>query len=134
MTKTGVTERIAGYDTVKYEIRADGTLFQEIWVAPALDVSSDLDVDRYLSMQRKISASMLGKMAGQYNALYLNDEYRQLLAKGFVLKTITHHLAGGFERVASSMRQADVPANQFAVPSAYRKVKLSEVISTPQGS
>lgn len=134
ITKTDATAKIAGYDTVKYEVRADGTLFEEIWVAPALDVSSDLDVDRYLAMQRKMSAGMLGKMAGAYNALYVNDEYRTLLAKAFALKIITHHLAGGFERVATSVRQADVPASQFAVPDAYRKVKLSEVISTPQGS
>src|SRR6185369_14678546 len=42
LTKTDVTERIAGYDTVKYEARTDGQLFQEFWLAPAVNVSADL--------------------------------------------------------------------------------------------
>lgn len=134
IAKTDVTAKIAGYDTVKYEVRVDGDLFQEIWVAPTLDVSSDLDIDRYLALQRKMSANMLGKAAGRYNALYFDQEYRNLLARAFVLKIVTHHLAGGFERVATSVRQADVPASQFAVPDAYRKVKLSDVMAARQGS
>lgn len=131
ITKTDVTEKIAGYDTVKYEFRADGDLFQEIWVAPALDVSSDLDPDRYLALQRKLSAGMMGKSSRQFNALYMDDEYRKILAKAFVLKVLTHHVAGSFERVATSMRQADVPASQFDVPAAYRKVALADVLPAP---
>ncbi len=134
IAKTDVTATIAGYDTIKYEVRVDGDLFQEMWVAPTLDVSGDLDFDRYLALQRKMSAGMLGKAGGRYNALYFDQEYRNLLAKAFVLKTVTHHLAGGFERVATSVRQAEVPASQFAVPDAYRKVKLSDVMPTAQGS
>ena len=103
ISKTGLTEKIAGYDTEEYEIKADGVLFQEIWVAPTMDVSGDLDPSRYLAMQRKMSAAMMGKSAGQYNALYLNDEYRKLIEKAFVLKIVTHHIAGSYERSATSV-------------------------------
>jgi hypothetical protein len=136
ITKTPITEKIAGYDTVKYEVRSDGELFQEIWVAPSLNVSSDLDVDRFLDFQRKMSAGMMGKAAGSYNALYLNDEYRKMLQEAFVLKLVTHHASGSFERTATSVRQADVAASQFEVPDAYRRVKLGDVLAppSPQGS
>ena len=136
ITKTAITEKIAGYDTVKYEVRSDGELFQELWVAPSLNVSSDLDVDRCLTFQRKMSAGMLGKASGSYNALYLNDEYRKLLQSAFVLKLVTHHASGSFERTATSVRQADVAASQFEVPDAYRRVKLADVLAPPppQGS
>jgi hypothetical protein len=130
--KTGLTEKIAGYDTEKYEIKADGELFQEIWVAPAMDVSGDLDPNRYFAVQRKMSAAMMGKSAGQYNALYLNDEYRKLIEKAFVLKSITHHLGGSFERSATAVSQAEVPATQFEVPDTYRKVRLADVLGQPQ--
>ena len=131
ITKTQVTEKIAGYDTIKYEVRTGGDLFQEIWVAPTLDVSADLNVDRYLALQRKMNAAMQGKSSGQYNALVLNDEYRKLIEKAFVLKVVTHHMAGGFERVATSIRQADVPPAQFEVPDDYRRVNLVDVIAPP---
>jgi hypothetical protein len=97
-------------------------------------VSGDLNVDRYLALQRKMGAAMIGKSAGQYNSLFLNDEYRKLIEKGFVLKVVNHHIAGGFERVATSVTQTDVPAGQFEVPDTYRKVNLDDVLPAPQGS
>jgi hypothetical protein len=135
VTKTDVTERIAGYDAVKYEARANGELFQEFWVAPSLNVSSDLDPTRYFAGQEKLSAGMAGKSGPLFNALYRDPEYRKLLDSGFILKVVNHHIGGQFERVATSMRQADVPATEFEVPADYRRVSISDVLSTPpQGS
>jgi hypothetical protein len=131
IVKTDLTEKIAGYDTVKYECRAAGDLFQEIWVAPGLDMSSDLDIDRFLALQRQLSAGMVGKAAGQYNALYRDDEYRKLLEKATALKIITHHMGGSFEHTATSVRQAEVASSQFTVPESYRKVTLSDVLPAP---
>jgi hypothetical protein len=115
ITPTGIKERIAGFETMKYEIRSDGELFQEVWVAPSLDVSGDLNLDKYLAEQRKLSTPMLGKSSGPYNALYRSEEYRKLLDKSFALKLVTHHIAGGFERVATSFQaqpQRPVPQDQ----------------------
>jgi hypothetical protein len=134
ITQPGGTERIAGYDTVKYEFRADGDLFQEVWVAPTLDVSSDLNPNRYVAVQRTLGTGMTGKVGNQYSALYANDAYRKLLEKGFILKMINHHAAGTFERAATSMRQTDIPASVFEVPSSYRKVRLADVLPAPKGS
>lgn len=131
VTKTGITEKVVGYDTEKYDIHVNGELFQEIWVAPTLDLSGDLNFDTFLVVQRKLSAARRGKSADQYNALYLNADYRKLLEKAFVLKAITHHIAGGFERTATSLQPADVPADQFAVPDQYRRVRLSDVLNAP---
>lgn len=135
LTKTDVSDRIAGYDAVKYEARANGELFQEFWIAPSLNVSDDLDPNRYFSVQEKMMAGMIGKAAPFYNALYRDPEYRKLLDSGFILKVVNHHIAGKFERVATTMRQADVPAADFEVPADYRRVGISDVLSTPpQGS
>jgi len=130
IANTGVTEKIAGYDTAKYDVKVDGELFQELWVAP-VDVSADLDFNRFLAQQRKISAGMVGRAATQYNAVYASDEYRKLLEKTFVLKMKAHHLGGGFERTATSIKQTEVAPTQFQVPEAYRKVNLSDVMPKP---
>lgn len=135
ITKTDVTERIAGYDAVKYEVRANGELFQEFWLAPSLNVSSDLDPNRYFTIQQKMSSGMTGKSAPYFTALYRDPEYRKLLDSGFVLKVINHHMAGQFQRVATTIRQADVPATDFEVPAGYRRVNLGDVLDAPaQGS
>lgn len=128
VAKTGLKEKIAGYDTEKYEVRIDGTLFEELWIAPGVNLSADLNPQRFAEAQRKITTGMLGKSAIAYNAVYRNEEYLKLLGSGFPLKVVTRHIAGGFERVATSVRQGDVAASTFEVPSSYRKVRLNDVL------
>jgi hypothetical protein len=129
--KTATTEKIAGYDTVKYEIKANGELFEEIWVAPALDMSSDLNVDKYLAVQRKLAAAKRGSSGERINATYLNEEYRKVLEKSVALKVVVHHIAGGYERIATSVKQVDVPATDFSVPNQYRRVRLTDLMPPP---
>jgi hypothetical protein len=57
-----------------------------------------------------------------------------LLEKGFVLRSITHHIAGGFERKAVELKQVEIPESDFAVPDDYRKVRLSDVFPTDKAS
>jgi len=130
ITSAGVKETIAGYEAEKYEVKVDGQLFEELWIAP-LDLSADINYDRYLASQLKNSAAMLGKSAEAYNAVYRNPEYRRLTEKATVLKNVTHHLAGKFERTATSVQQRDLPASTFEVPESYRKVRLSDVLEKP---
>lgn len=130
ITSTGTKEKIAGYEAEKYEVRVDGELFEELWVAP-IDMSADLSFDRFLAQQLKNSAAMQGKSADQYNALYHAPEYRRILEKATILKNVTHHVAGSFSRTATSVEQRDVPASAFAVPDSYRKVRLGDMFEPP---
>lgn len=130
ITPSGVQEKIAGYDTQKYEVRVDGDLFEEIWIAP-LDMSADINPDRFNAQLLKNSAAMQGKSADSYNALYRDAEYRRLTDKAMILKTVTHHVAGTFERTATSVEKRDVPASTFTVPDSYRKVRLSDLLDAP---
>lgn len=130
ITSTGVKEKIAGYDAEKYEVKVDGELFEEIWIAP-IDLSADLNFDRSLAQQLKTSAAMQGKSADAYNALYRDPEYRRLTEKATVVKNVTHHIAGTFERTATSVQQRDVPASTFTVPDTYRKVRLADLMEKP---
>jgi len=76
---------------------------------------------------------MLGSSAKRFAALYRNEEYRKLLENGYVLKSITHHGAGTYEREVTEVRTEDVPATDFNVPETYRRVRLADVLpSAPQ--
>lgn len=131
LTNTGERETIAGYETEKYGVMVDGELFQELWLAPGLTFGADLDTAKYLAQQEKTGASMMGKSAKQHNAMYHDPQYRALIEKGFVLKSIVHHLSGRFERVAASVKQEDLPASTFEVPDGYRRVRLSDMFDPP---
>lgn len=130
ITSTGVKEKIAGYETEKYDVKVNGELFEELWIAP-LDLSADINYDKFLAQQLKNSAAMQGKSADSYNALYRSPEHRRLTEKATVLKDVTHHLAGTFTRTATSVQQQDVPASAFAAPDSYRKVRLSDLLEPP---
>ncbi len=124
---TGEKQTIAGHETAKYEVRSNAEPFQEIWVAEDLDLSKDLDLNRFLAYQQKLAGAMLGKSAPAYNALYRSEDYRKLLDKHFALKVITYHIAGSFERTAIEIREEAVPASEFKIPDHYRRVRLSDV-------
>lgn len=130
ITAVGIKEKIAGYEAEKYDVRVDGQLFEELWIAP-IDMSADLNFDRFMDQQLKNSAAMQGKSADQYNAIYRSPEYRRLTEKATVVKNVTHHIAGSFARTATSVEQRDVPDSAFAVPEAYRKVRLSDLLAPP---
>jgi hypothetical protein len=132
--RTDESKEIAGHNTHKYTVHANDELFQEIWLAEGLDVASDRNVDRYLAYQRESAKRMIGKSAGPYNALYRSPEYKGLLEKGFALQIVIHHIAGGFERQATSIRQADVPEAEFEVPDDYRRVRLGDVFPKDEDS
>jgi len=134
VVRTEETEKIAGHATVKYEIKVDDVLFEELWIADDLNLSSDMDAKKVLAYQKKMSAAMLGNSATAYNAVYNSPEYQKLIEKGFVLRSVTHHIAGGFERMAVEVKNVEIPESEFVVPDNYRKVRLSDVFATGETS
>lgn len=125
--RSGEQREIAGHETIKYVVQVNEEQFQELWVAEGLNVAADLSPEKFLEYQRKNSRGMLGGTAKPYNALYRSPAYLDLLKKGFVLETTTHHLAGGFQQTAKSIRQVEVTPSQFAVPEDYRRAQLDDV-------
>ncbi len=131
ITSTGTREKIAGYDTEKYDVKVDGELFQELWMTTGLNVSADLDAAKFIAQQQKTAATMMGKSSQQYNALYNDAEYRGMIERGFILKSVIHHLAGGYDRTATAVKQEEVPASAFTVPEKYRRVRLADLFDPP---
>lgn len=124
------TRTIAGQLVQKHEIRANGEAFQDLWLAAGIQTKDDLAPDLFLSYQRKMSATMLGKSAADYDALYRSKEYRKLLDKGFALGNLTRHIAGSFERTATAVHPTEITPDKFEVPSDYRRVRLADVFAT----
>ncbi len=124
---SGETKELAGHQVTKYLVRVNEELFQEMWIAEALDLSGDIDPEKLVTFQQKSSRGMVGASAQPYNALYRSADYLNLLRKGFALETLTHHIAGGFEQSARSIRETTVDDESFSPPEGYRRVRLNEV-------
>src|SRR5262249_50651708 len=107
--KTDQAKTVAGHNVIKYEILSAGEPFQEMWVAEDINVASDLDPDKFLAYQRKMSAGMQGNTSTRYQALYLNDDYKKIVSKGFALDVKTKNPTGGFDRTVTSIRKEDIP-------------------------
>ena len=130
--RTRQKEKLAGHTAVKYVIMTNKELFQELWVAQDLDLSRDLPPRKLLAYQRKLGAVRLGKSSDAFNALYRNKEYEEVLRKGFALKTITHHIAGGFERTATEIPRAAMDSSAFTAPKGYQRVDLKQVFGADE--
>lgn len=126
---SGETREIAGHQTTKYLVRVNEELFQEVWVAADLDLSADLDPEKFVEYQQKSSRGMIGASSKPYHALYRSPAYLDLLRKGFALETKTNHIAGSFEQRARSIREVTVDSARFEVPEGYRRVRLEEVFT-----
>ena len=130
LRKLGDGGAIAGHDTVKYQIESNGELFQEVWFAPDLNTNGDLDPGRYLAVQQKLSGGMLGKAGKSFRAMWKNPDIRNLYSKGVVMQNIVRHVAGGYERTTTAVKQTDVAASEFEVPNSYRRVRLPDVLKS----
>jgi hypothetical protein len=62
--------------------------------------------------------------------MWKNPEIRDLYGKGVVLQNVVRHVAGGYERTTTSVKQADVAGTEFEVPDSYRRVRLPEVLKS----
>lgn len=129
---SGETKEIAGYQTTKYVVKINDELFQEVWVAPELDLTNDIDPEKYVKYQQKTSRGMIGASSKPFNAMYRSPAYLDLLRKGFALETLTNHIAGSFEQSARSVRKSSVDSSTFEAPEDYRRVRLDDVFKMPE--
>jgi hypothetical protein len=129
---SGETKEIAGYQTTKYVVKINEELFQEMWVAPELDLTDDIDPKKYVEYQQKTSRGMIGASSKPFNAMYRSPAYLDLLRKGFALETSTNHIAGSFEQSARSVRKSSVDSSSFEAPKDYRRVRLDDVFKMPE--
>lgn len=128
--KTGDSKKIAGYESVKYEIYSDGRLEEEIWITSDMRFQDELDMTKmtkYLSELRAIDHSLGGNGASDAKA------YVEVFSSGFPMKTIDFPVYGNEiieQTVKVSKKNIDI--SEFTAPLGYRKVDLKEMLQLSQ--
>ncbi|MEM7534985.1 MAG: DUF4412 domain-containing protein [Chloroflexota bacterium] len=124
--KTSDTKKIAGYESVKYEIYVDGRLEEEIWITSDERFKQEVDIEKmtqYLSELRAIDHSLGGNGNSDAKA------YVEVFSSGFPMKTIDYPVYGN-EIIEQTVKVSNknIDNNEFTAPLGYRKVELKEML------
>lgn len=117
-------ETIAGYRARKHEIHINGELRQEMWIADGIDVSPELDVDRYGEMLRTFHSAL----GHNIETAFSDPRVVALYKKGWPLRTVTYDEEGYPEKTeVIKVAQKALAASEFAIPSDYRQLSSREI-------
>jgi len=122
VTKTGKSATIAGYKTEEYQILVEGQPFMEVWIAPKIDVSKDIDAKKMTAMMGSLSPQDSG-----HNP-FASPEVQALWQKGYPLRQTLHFMGQATTVEAQKVEKKSLPSSDFSVPSGYRKVGFMEVM------
>ncbi len=132
--KTGDSNKIAGYESVKYEVYRNGKLDEEIWTSNEVGFENEIDMNKmtdYMSELRKIEESLGGASSASKEA---EQAYIEVFSSGFPMRTTDYPVSGNSiieEIVKVSRKQIDI--SEFIAPAGYRKVPLEEMLQLGSG-
>ena len=129
LKKTGDISKIAGYESVKYEVYRNGKLDEEIWTSKEVGLENEIDMNKmteYMSELRKIEESLGGASSVSKEA---EQVYIEVFGSGFPMKTIDYPVSGTsiVEEIVKISRK-QIESSEFRAPAGYRKVPLEQML------
>lgn len=118
----GPGEKLQDYETHRYQVLVDGEVLEELWLAPKLEVSREIDLAGFASAIQK----MLGGGPGQ--GYEESEAYRTLRAGGYPLRQVLHFVGEKSTLEVTSVTVQQFSDADFAVPKGYSKVGYIELL------
>ncbi|MDA8169293.1 MAG: DUF4412 domain-containing protein [Nitrospiraceae bacterium] len=126
VSEGGAGERIAGYDTEKYKVTVNGTVYEEVWIAR--DKALLKEINEFNSKwKRKFDActSKAFALAGVPN-IETSKKYQELQNSGWEMKTNIYRGGQLLKTIqAEKLEERDIPESEFSAPAGYKKVPVS---------
>jgi hypothetical protein len=120
----GPGERLQGYETRHFEVLLDGEVLEELWLAPKIQVASEIDLVAFgTDMQM-----MLGGGAGLSQGYEETATYRNLRAGGYPLRQVLYFVGEKSTLEVTSVTVKELPLSEFAVPKGFKKVGYAELL------
>ncbi len=111
---------IAGYQATLYEVWSNDEHVEDAWVSEQVPVLKEVDMKKF--------SDFFEEMAGDDELSYENSpEYRDLLMKGFPLKTVEYSNMGNVVMEVTSVQKESIPNSTFEPPAGYKKVSISDL-------
>ena len=125
---TEITDTIGSYKTTKYEVLSGDEVLQQIWIAPRLNLGTDLDMRALNEYLARVANTLPGKTGAMYAAMRADPEYRKLYDRGFPMRTQAYIGQSVIGQEVVRVSRADVEDSEFAPPSGYLKTSLSSLL------
>jgi hypothetical protein len=122
--KTGSGGSIAGYDTQKYTVYADGQLYEELWITTEKKLIDEVGgLDKIARFEQCANQVMAAESSVESDPAYLS-----VATSGWVLKSVSHEddVAEALVDVRS-IEPKDIPDSEFAIPDDYELVPFEEM-------
>ncbi len=122
INKTKESARIAGYSSVKYQVKVNGDLKEEAWLSESSRAHDEFDINKFYNLFNDFTAQ-----AGTTEFYQSNPKYLEFARLGFPLKSVNYY--GGYETI-SEVTQLDKQKLEplvFTVPTDYKQVSLIEI-------
>jgi hypothetical protein len=119
---TDNVEEIAGYPSEQYLIIVDGKKMEQIWIAPSLNISEQLNPVKI----NEVFTELIIDLHDSYHYM-LRDEYKLLWEKGYVMKTLDSE---GESMQIIKVEQRKIQSNELMLPSGFVPITAREIISS----
>lgn len=129
--ETADMEIIAGYRSVKHEIRIGGKKIEDIWISRDMDITGELDYRRYKKMFQKwmkaISDAVIepGSVHGEEDWTE-SEDYIGLFEKGYTMRQVEYDEWGEYITEVIKVEAKNIPDEEFNIPRGFRKVTPEE--------
>ncbi len=120
----GSGERLQGYETRHFQVQVDGELLEELWLAPKLQVASEIDLVAFGTALQK----MIGGGPGLNQGYEETETYRTMRATGYSLRQVLYFVGEKSTLEVTSVAIKELPAADFAVPKGFTKVGYVELL------
>ena len=125
---TGQEARIAGYATDKYDILQDGKVKSQIWIAEAISIRDDFDVEKMQQLAEAMaSASPCHARSGQTGQSgFTGRGMWQLTQKGFPARIIDKK--NGSEVKITKAENRTVTAQEIGYPAGFQVESMKNMM------
>lgn len=120
----GAGERLLGYETRHFQVLLEGEVLEELWLAPEVQVASEIDLVAFASAMQK----MLGGGAGLSQGYEEGEPYRNLRAGGYPLRQVLYFVGEKSTLEVTSVTVKEFPLSDFAVPKGFKKIDYAELL------
>jgi len=117
--KTGESETIAGYESRKYTVTANGKQVEEVWISSRPNISGEFDMKELHEVLNQISP-----VASPEDYYGFSDKYLDLLSSGFVMRTVD---ADGMRTEVTNIEEKQIDDSEFLPGPGYKKMDLTEL-------
>jgi len=124
VVKKGSGGNVSGFETTRYEVMADGKLYEEIWISENKELLKDCA--EVMKMMGKFASCMHSAIPmGSAPVPEASPEYAKIYEMGMMVKSVSHSEdKSSHDNDFTSITKKDLSDDIFALPDGYKKVSF----------